>query len=183
MNEITFPKDILIIDFESSLGDSENTEPVQLGAILLDKTTLEEKKSFTSFIKTDLSLIPPGRLKEKGYIPEKINNAPTASDVAKKFIEQFGRNFFISSWAAGLDRILFRKLMSSAGIHYSEFDYHIYDLWPVAYTYLLQNGYTGSWRSEAMFQEFGLPSRGMHDALDDCRHAAQVLRKIVKKNT
>ncbi len=182
MDNITFPKDILIIDFESSLGDSENTEPVQFGAVLLDKTTLQEKKSFVSFIKTDLSLIPPTRLKEKGYVPGKINNSPVASDVARKFMEQFGKDFFISSWAAGLDRMLFRKLMSSAGIPHSEFDYHIYDLWPVAYTYLLQKGYAGSWRSEEMFKEFGLSSRGIHDALDDCRRAAQILREIIKPN-
>jgi len=178
---IIFPKDILIIDFESSLGDSEKTEPVQFGAILLDKTTLEEKKSFVSFIRADLSDVPPERLIEKGYDSEKILNAPTAPEVARKFVELFGKDYFISSWVAGLDRTLFRKLMSSAGIHHSEFDYHIYDLWPIAYTYLLERGYKGSWRSEAMFQEFGLPPRGVHDALEDCRYAAQVLRKILGK--
>jgi hypothetical protein len=41
---IIFPKDLLIIDFESTLGDSEKTEPAQFGAILLDKSTLKEKK-------------------------------------------------------------------------------------------------------------------------------------------
>jgi hypothetical protein len=81
----------------------------------------------------------------------------------------------------GLDMILFRKLLSSAKINFSEFDYHIYDLWPIAYTYLLEHGYQGSWRSEAMFQEFGLPPRGTHDALEDCRHEAMVLRKILGK--
>lgn len=177
----SFPKDILIIDFESSLGDSENTEPVQFGAILLDKATLKEKKNFVSFIKADLSNVSPERIIEKGYDPKKIINAPTSAKVAKKFTKQFGKDYFISSWAAGLDMILFRKLMSSAKINFSEFDYHVYDLWPIAFTDLLEKGYKGSWRSEAMFKEFGLPSRNIHDALEDCRHAAQVLRKIIGK--
>ncbi|MFA7654080.1 MAG: exonuclease domain-containing protein [Candidatus Magasanikbacteria bacterium] len=177
---IVFPKNILIIDFESSLGGAKNTEPVQIGAILLDKVTLEEKKSFSSFIKTDLSQVPPERLALKGFDPKKILESPTAAAVALKFIETFGKNYFISSWVADLDRRLFKKIMSSAGIDDSEFDYHIYDLWPVAYTYLLQHGYTGSHGSDHMFAEFGLPSRGIHDALEDCRYAAQVLRKILQ---
>jgi len=34
-------------------------------------------------------------------------------------------------------------------------------------------------RSEEIFQEFGAKPRGLHDALEDCRIAADVLRKIV----
>jgi DNA polymerase III epsilon subunit-like protein len=178
---ITFPKDILIIDFESSLGDFEKTEPVQIGAVLLDKTTLEEKKSFTSFIKTDLANVSSERLAKKGFNQEKILKAPPALEVAKEFIKLLGKDYFISFWVADLDRRLFKKLMFSAGINDSEFDYHIYDLWPVAYTYLLERGYKGSYESEYMFQEFGLPPREIHDALEDCRYAAQVLRKILIK--
>ncbi|MBI5621653.1 3'-5' exonuclease [Candidatus Falkowbacteria bacterium] len=178
---LAFPKDLLIIDFEASLGDAPNTEPVQLGAVLLDKTTLAEKKNFVSWIRADLSSVPPEKLAKKGFDPETILNAPTASEVAGKFVECFGKDYFLASWAAGLDWALFKGLMRSADISPKEFDYHVYDLWPVAYTYLLERGYAGSWRSEVMFQEFGLPSRGAHDALEDCRHAAQVLRKILEK--
>jgi len=178
--EIAFPKDLLIIDFKPTLGDSEETKPAQFGAILLDRVTLKEKKSFVSFIKTDLSIIPKEKLIKKGFTPEKFANAPISSEVAKKFIDEFGKDYFIASWAAGLDMILFRKLISSTKIKFSEFDYHVYDLWPVAYTHLLRKGYKGSWRSEAMFKEFGLPSREIHDALEDCSYAAQVLRKIMK---
>ena len=126
--KFVFPKDLLLIDFESTLGDSEKSEPAQFGAILLDKATLEEKKSFVSFIKTDLSIIPKEELIKKGFPPEKFANAPTASEIAKRFIREFGKDYFISSWVANLDLRLFRKLISSAKISYSEFDYHTYDL-------------------------------------------------------
>lgn len=178
---IAFPKDILIIDFESTLGDnSEKNKPAQFAAILLDKNSLKEKESFTSFIKTDLSTIPPQRLSAKGFTSENFDNAPSAHEVVNKFIKLFGKDYFISSWVANLDIKLFEKLISSANISFSEFDYHIYDIWPVAYTYLLQHGYTGSFRSEDIFQYFGLQKRGKHDALEDCRYAADVLRKIMK---
>ncbi len=176
---ISYPKDILIIDFESSNSDIEKTKPLQIGAILLDRETLEEKRSFVSYINVDLSDVATERLEKKEIKPEDLINAPTSSEVARRFIETFGKDFLLASWAANLDMTLFRKLMLSAGIPWSDFDYHIYDLWPVAYTYLLKRGYVGSIRSEPIFQEFGLPSRGAHDALEDCRHAAEILRKIV----
>ncbi len=176
-----FPKDLLIIDFEGTLDDFETTEPAQFGAILLDRATLAEKKSFESFIKCDLSTIPKETLIKQDFTEEKFKDAPTSSELAKKFVKEFGKDYFISSWAASLDIRLFIKLMSSAKINFAEFDYHVYDLWPIAYSYLLEKGYKGSWRSEAIFQEFGLPLRGTHDALEDCRHAAEVLRQIMNK--
>jgi DNA polymerase III epsilon subunit-like protein len=176
--KIIFPKDILIIDFESSSEDAETSIPVQLGAVLLDKNTLAEKKSFTSFIKTDLSLIPESRMTKKTYSAEKIHASPTMGEVARQFIDLFDKDYFISSWAANLDSRLFKILIKSAGFSFAEFDYHIYDIWPVAYTFLLNQGYTGPWESEHMFHEFGLPSRGVHDALEDCRCEAEILRII-----
>lgn len=178
--KVVFPKDILVIDFEF-IEYSDKTEPAQFGAILLDKSTLKEKKSFVSFIQNDLSRVPKEILIKKGFTKEKFASAPTPPEIVEKIIKEFGKDYFISSWAANMDMQLFQKLLASAKIPFSEFDYHIFDLWPVAYTYLLRKGYKGSWRSEAMFQELGLPPRGIHDALEDCRHAAQVLRKIIEK--
>lgn len=177
-----FPKDILIIDFEPTLGGSADTQPAQIGAILLDKDTLKEKKSFTSFIKIDLSKVTSEQLAKKEFTVQELENAPEQKAVAKQFLDVFGKDYFLSSWVADLDIQLFKRIMGSANIPFSEFDFHVYDLWPLAYTYLLQKGYTGHYGSEDMFGEFGLPPRGIHDALEDCRYAAQVLRLIRKTN-
>ena len=99
-------------------------------------------------------------------------------EVGKMFFEQFGTNIILSSWVASGDRIMFRHIIEAAGIDPTCYDYHMLDLWPPAYMYLLKRGYEGSPRSEAMFTAFGLPARGNHDALDDCRYAATVLRII-----
>lgn len=175
-----FPKDIVIIDFESSHPDLEKTKPLQFAAIRLDRVTLEEKQSFRTYIRIDLHDVTPQRLLDKGIDPADLEKAPTSREVAQAFAEKFGKDFLLSSWAANLDSTLFRRMMVDGGINPSEFDYHIFDLWPVAYTYLLKQGYTGSLRSEPMFQELGLPPRGAHDALEDCRHAAEVMRMLLK---
>ena len=176
---ITFPKDILIVDFETSHKELEKAEPLQIGAILLDRNTLEEKNNFVSYISNDLARALPETLEINGINLKKLEGAPSQVEVVKKFIETFGKDFFFSGWVCEKDRALFRKMMISAGISPSDFDFHIYDIWPIAYTYLLQNGYKGGIKSEQMFQAFGLAPRGAHDALEDCRHVATILRKIL----
>ena len=175
---IKFPKDLVIVDFEFSHRDLEKAKPLQIGALRLDSKTLAEKDSFVSYIYQDLSDALPACLQKNGINPEKLAGAPSEAEVAMKFVEQFGKDFIFCSWVAEADRALFRKLMISAGINPSEFDYHVYDLWPVVYTYLLGRGYEGSMRSDEMFEAFGLSERGEHDALEDCRYAASVLGQI-----
>ena len=179
---IIFPKDIVVIDFETSHGvDSLKTQPVQFAAIRLDRVTLEEKASFTSFIRADMSDAPPEFILKKGYDLDKIAESPTAAETMNKFVSEFGKDYFLSAWVVGGDRELFRGMARAAGMDVYDFDFHYYDIWPLAYTYLLERGYKGSTGSEEMFREFGLPPRGFHDALEDCRMAAEVLRKIVQK--
>ncbi len=172
-----FQKDILIIDFEG------RKNPVQVGAILLDKDTLEEKDSFISYIFADLG---GDKVLKSGITQEMINDAPKQGEVGRMIYEKFGTNIFIASWVQSLDMAHFAKLLSAAGIdfidgviNFTQYDFHILDIWPAAYIYAIKNGYTGSVKSEEMFQYFGALPRGLHNALEDCRITADVLRKIV----
>lgn len=173
-----FDKDILVIDFEGVRS------PVQVGAVLLDKETLEEKDHFVSYIYADL---PDKMVKKSGITQEMINDAPTPEEVGKMIYEKFGSDVFISSWVQSLDMSHFANLMNKANIDFKEgpisfskYDYHVLDLWPVAYIYALKNGYTGGIGSDELFAYFGADPRSLHNALEDCRIAADVLRKIVK---
>jgi DNA polymerase III epsilon subunit-like protein len=173
---MTFPKDILVIDFEGK------KQPLQIGAILLDKETLEEKDSYVSYIYADIGdFVSP----VSGISQETIKDAPTQAEVGKQLYEKFGSNIFIASWVQNLDITHWETLMKAAGIDFltgptsaEKYDYHIMDIWVPAYLYALNNGYTGSTRSEEMFQWFGAQPRGLHDALEDCRITAEVLRKV-----
>ncbi len=165
-----FPKDILIIDFEGY------TDPVQMGAVLLDKETLTEKDNFLSYIYTDLGNTT---IKRSGITQEMLVGAPTQAEVGRLVYERFGTDVFVASWADTLDINHFQKIIFQVGLGWKEYDYHVLDIWPAAYIYLLKQGYTGGTGSEEMFQAFGLPPRGLHTALEDCRMAAEVLQKIV----
>lgn len=165
-----FAKDILLIDFEGL------REPTQIGAVLLDKETLEEKDSFKSYIAADMK----GMTSNTNNISqETLAGAPTQAEVGKMVFQKFGTNIMTASWVADFDWRSFKKIIAAAGIDIALYDYHVLDIWPVAYIHLLKQGYTGSIRSEEIFQKFGAKPRGFHDALEDCRIAADVLRKII----
>ena len=173
-----FIKDILMIDFESAKSTAGIRQPTQFGAILLDKETLEEKDSFVSYISADLPEDYVG--KKTGISLETLAGASSQSEVGKMIFDKFGADLFIGSWVANLDMTLFREVMASADIDSNQYDYHVVDVWPAAYIYLLKQGYEGSIRSEEIFQTFGQLPREKHDALNDCRLAAEVLRKITR---
>lgn len=172
-----FAKDILIIDFEGI------KHPVQVGAVLLDKETLEEKDSFISFIYADLG----GFVNQKsGITQDMVNDAPSKGEVGKMLYDKFGTDILIGSFVQNMDVNHFQSLLADAGIDFIEgktdfkkYDFHILDIWPVAYTHLLKRGYAGSTGSEDIFQAFGAKPRGLHNALEDCRLAADVLRKVI----
>lgn len=166
-----FPKDILIIDFEGI------KHPVQIGAVLLDKETLEEKDCFVSYIYADLEgFVSP----TSGISQETIDDAPKPEEVGKMLRERFGTDVFIGSFVQDLDISHFKKLISIdwTGFKESGYDYHVLDIWPIAYVNALKNGYTGGIYSEELFRYYGAKPRGLHNALEDCRIAADVLRKV-----
>lgn len=166
-----FHKDILIIDFEGI------KHPVQIGAVLLDKETLEEKDSFNSYIYADLDgYVSP----KSGITQEMINDAPQPVEVGKMLREKFGTDLFISSFVQNLDINHFKMVMSIEGNDFrdSGYDFHILDIWPIAYLNALKNDYTGGTGSEELFQYYGAKPRGLHNALEDCRITADVLRKV-----
>ena len=170
-SDMKFLNDILLIDFEG-LG----TEPLQIGALLLDKETLEEKESFVSYIYADLK----GMTLPVSWISQDmLNGAPSKAEVGRMIFEKFGTSIMLGSWVADLDRTHFKKIIAAAGVDITLYDYHFFDIWPVAYLYLLKRGYTGGIHSEEMFQAFGANPRGLHNALEDCRIEAKILRNII----
>jgi DNA polymerase III epsilon subunit-like protein len=173
-----FIKDILLIDFESTGIDPVVHEPTQLGAILLDKETLKEKDNYLTFIAADLSKASQEALDISGISAKDLEGAPTQDKVIKEFLEKFGTDVFLSSWNSVLDRGLLDKMLRKVGKTIFEYDYHYLDVWPICYMYLARTGQGDKIRGNATFDALGLPPRNAHDALEDCRYAAEALRAI-----
>ena len=175
---MAFLKDILLLDFETTGYDPVKSDPIEIGAVLLDKQSLAEKASYHSLIYSDLKEVMAGT-RELWRIDEaQIKSAPKIETVAKEFIDKFGFDVIIGSWVQRLDRGMLDKMLRAAGIDPAKYDYHMLDLWPVGYVYLARSGYSGGIDSDAIFSAFGFPVRGKHDALEDCRIEAEIFRKI-----
>lgn len=173
-----FSKDILLIDFETTGLDLKKSLPIQLGAVLLDKQSLKEKDSFLSYIKQDVSNMPKESFDVHGITQGILNSAPMEEDVIEIFLSKFGTEIYLASWNEMLDHTMLSKMLNSIGKDIYEHDYHYLDIWSLAYMHMSKKGRGDIIRSEATFEYFGLPTRGRHDALEDCRHTAEVLRKV-----
>lgn len=173
-----FAKDILILDFESTGLDARFAEPTQLGAVLLDKTSLKEKDQFMSYIEADLSKASEEALRVSGITQQDLEGAPNQKQVITEFLEKFGTEVFTASWNSILDRGLLNKMLWTIEKDIFIYDYHYLDVWPIVYTHLCRHGQGDTVRLEPTLKYFGLKPRGNHDALEDCRVTAEVLRKV-----
>jgi DNA polymerase III epsilon subunit-like protein len=177
---MNFIKDILLIDFETTDVDPTKAKPIQLAAVLLDKKTLEEKTTFSSFIKQDLKNANPQALKVNGITKQQLAQAPSQDEVIHEFVKKFGTDVMLASWVQYIDRAMLFLMLKDADLDPHIYDYyHFLDVWPIAYTHLTKQGNQVEFRSsDAMFKYFGIPPRGTHDALEDCRIAAEIFKKI-----
>ncbi len=177
-----FLRDIVVIDFEVTGFNFEKDEPVQIGVLVLDGTTLKEKQSYVSWIKP----VQPLSLELEGFKWASLNDhdlkniekAPSLSEVAKEIVGFLPEKYFLCAWNATFDFFFWRKLLKS--IRRTVNSANILDLWTLAYTNLLKDkNYKGDYKSESVFQYFGASPRLKHDGLEDCRIEATVLRRLV----
>lgn len=179
----SFSKDIVVIDFEVTGFDIDKDEPLQIGILVLDKDTLEEKASYVSWIKptqevhSELAGIKWATINEQDI--EEIKKAPSLSEVAQEVVKILPEKYFVCAWNATFDFYFWRKLLKEAGksIHTAT----IIDLWTLAYIKLLKDeNYIGDYKSESVFQYFGAEPRLKHDGLEDCRIEAMLFKNLLQ---
>jgi len=185
---MNFKKDILLIDTEFSGFDIKKHEILQLSAVLLDKKTLKEKKFFSSFVKPkhwkfrDRESMAVNRI-----TLEMLKNAPTLTQVIKKFDRTFGHNVIQAFYVGYNDKRFLMDSYKKAGVKW-QYDYHYFDLWGLFYPYLAAKNRLSSVKNfagfgiESMLKMFKIKQpKNLHDALVDCRVEAEILRKVMKK--
>jgi DNA polymerase III epsilon subunit-like protein len=183
-----FNRDILIIDIEATGVDFQKHELIELGAVLLDKKTLKEKRNFESLIKPRFwRRRDPEAMAVNKLTWDLLKSAPTGQAALKKFQKTFGTKVIIANYGTILDTAMLRLAYKQAGLKY-QFDYHVFDIWPLCYLYMAKQKkltnrekFSGfSLEEIAAHFKIKVPS-ARHTALADCRLEAEVLRKLVKK--
>lgn len=182
-----FSKDLLLIDIEATGIDAEKHEIIQLAAVLLDKKTLKEKKSFNTYVKPSRWKVRQKEAMAVNKISwQDLKNAPPANRVLKDFLKAFvPQTVILANYGGVLDIVFLRKALHKAKLK-DPFDYHVFNIWPLCYAYLATRGTFSNKRKFAGFgledlaKKFRLPLQ-THDALDDCRLEAAVLRRIMNQ--
>ena len=106
--------------------------------------------------------------------------APTPAEVVTQFLDTFGADFYFCGWNICFDTQFLRVLFDQAGRlrDFDTFSYHRLDLWG-----LLQLAW---WRGLVKARPdslsiacglFGIPRSSVHDAMEDARITALILRK------
>jgi DNA polymerase III epsilon subunit-like protein len=185
---MNFHKDLLLIDTEFSGFDfPKKHDLLQIAAVLLDKKTLKEKKSFNTYIKPfkwksrDLESMAVNKITW-----ETVKNAPSLSQAIKKFNRAFPHNVIQAFYVGYNDKRILLEAYKKAGLKWP-FDYHYFDLWALFYGHLAKRNQL---KSKKGFAGFGLEylikmlkikidKNQLHNALVDCRVEAEVLRKII----
>lgn len=184
-----FKKDILLIDIEFTGLDLEKHEIIQLAAVLLDRKTLKEKKSFCKFIKPQKwAKRDPESMAVNGISWEMLKNAQSLKTVLNRFNKFVNpKNAVLSYYGGPADMDFLREAYKKAGLKW-QFDYHYFNLWGLFYAFLAvknklknKNKHTG-FMLDDLARKLKVKISGFrHDALYDCRLEAEVFRKIIKK--
>ncbi len=185
---MNFKKDILLIDLETTGLDSTKHEIIQLGAVLLDKKTLKEKKVFNTYVKpSKWKNRDPESMEINKISFDQVKDAPGLKEVLKEFHELFPPSTVVLSYYGGpLDMDFLRFAYKRMGKKW-QFDYHFFNLWGLFYAYLAGKN---KLKNTKRFTGFTLDdfvkifkikkSENRHDALADCRIEAEILRKVME---
>jgi DNA polymerase-3 subunit epsilon len=183
-----FKKDLLVLDIESTGLDFRKHEIIQIAAVQLDRKTLKEKKRFESYIKPRRwSKRDPEAMAVNNITWDSLKEAPGMKTVLKKFQKTFGANITIAPYGTILDTLMLRVAYQECKMRYP-FDYHVFDIWPLVYTYLAKKNLLKNKRRFAGFSlddaarhfKITIPA-DRHTALTDVLVEAEVLRQIIKR--
>lgn len=178
-----FNSDLLLLDLETTGSDPNRHEIVEIGAILLDCGTLDEKAAFESRVRpTHFERADPTALRIHGLTEQDLEYAPSSDEVLSAFVKTFGLNYALCGWNIGFDTAFLRQYFDQAGRieEFNQLDYHRLDLWSALQLSWVSGKFPVEPRSLTdVCSWLGINRRQKHNALEDARIAAQVLRHIV----
>ena len=182
-----FNRDILVIDLEATGLDSTKHEIIQIGAVLLDKKTLKEKSNFSTYVKPKKwRAKDPEAMKVNKITWDLVKDAPSLKSSLIKLEKYFPSNkVVIANYGSVFDIEFLKKGFRDINRKYP-YEYHVFNIWPLCYTYaakhkLLKNSKRFTkFRLEDLARHFKLTFENHHDALVDARIEGQILQKIIK---
>ncbi|MCA9757533.1 MAG: exonuclease domain-containing protein [Candidatus Eisenbacteria bacterium] len=181
-----YSADIVVLDLEATSPDRdantiERTNIIDIGAVRLDRRTLEIVDEFTELVRPTEFEVAPHITEITGITNEMVEDKARFDEVGPRFIEWCGsRNrFFLAVWGAYYDIPLLRRECLAHEIEYRKhFVGGALDIRSLAVAWLAENGHDTSGVTVARVLE-KMQIEGdfvFHRALDDARAEARILQ-------
>jgi DNA polymerase III epsilon subunit-like protein len=193
----SYPAEIIVLGSRVMQRAGEADEPVQLGAVRLDRRTLEETASFGSFIQPDNIDEVEGRsLRGTGINLDELRSAPAPDEVMNDFEEAIFSSG--ESRPRSRDRVILAaadiclalnslgRLLERAGLDRDRYGVLTLDLGSVGLQAQGVMGLRSPSRAndlDTQLAAFGLPRPAKRDALEEARLTAEVLRRYQQIGT
>ena len=183
-----YTTDIVVIDLEASCpaedqgnNSIERSSIIEIGAVRLDRRSLEVIDSFSELVRPEDHPIVPFITEITSISPEMVAQKDTFADVGPRFLEWYGpRNkAIIAAFGAYYDIPLLRKECDRYGL---DFRAHIaggaFDLRAVGTIWLAMNDHrTSGLTLSSILEKMGVGGQfKAHRAVEDARAAAAVLQ-------
>jgi DNA polymerase-3 subunit alpha (Gram-positive type) len=179
-----FPKDLFVLDLETTGADPALHSTIDIGAVLLEKSSLDELRSWSALIKRqETNETEAYAMSLHGRSQEELQEARDPEEAVKEFLSVFGTDYILTGWNIGFDVQFFRALLRRTGYigAFNEIDYHRLDVWSTA-QFLKSIGWLKSDISSlsGLCKDLDLPRSQCHTGLEDARSTATVLRRLVE---
>jgi len=178
-----FPKNLLVLDLETTGRDPAVHSTIEMGAVLLDRRSLEEVKSWSSVIKRqENNGTESYAMALHGRSLGEIESGLDAKEAVQEFLKVFGTDYLLTGWNIGFDVQFLRALLRHTGFIdvFDTIDYHRIDVWSIA-QFLKSVGWFQKDVSSlsCLCRQLGLARSETHSALEDARLAATALRGLI----
>ncbi len=183
-----YTTDIVVIDLEASCpaeDQGNNTVSrssiIEIGAVRLDRRSLEIKEEFSELVKPEDHPIVPFITDITGIAPDMVADKDTFLEVGRRFLEWYGpRNkAIIAAFGAYYDIPLLRKECDRYGLDFrSSIAGGAFDLRAVGTLWLAMNDHrTSGLTLSSILEKMGVADRfTAHRAIEDAKAAAAVLQ-------
>ena len=180
-----FDRDLLVFDVETTGIDPRVHQIVSIGALLLDRTTLEPLKEMGTLVQLTseaFAQASPRAMEIHKLTFDQLQSAPAPAEVVAQFLTTFGKDFYFCGWNVCFDTQFLRALFHQVGRlqDFDTFRYHRLDMWSLlelAWVRGLLQAPPDSLSIACGL--FAIPRPPVHDALEDARATALLLKKIL----
>jgi len=183
-----YTTDIVVIDLEATCPEAdqgnntvERSSIIEIGAVRLDRRSLEIKDTYSELIRPEDYPIVPFITDITKITPQMVADKETFADAGRRFLEWYGpRNkAIIAAFGAYYDIPLLRKECARYGLDYrSSIAGGAFDLRAVATVWLAANDHrTSGLTLTSILEKMDLADRfTAHRAVEDAKAAAAVLQ-------